>query len=617
MRATPQDAPSARRPTPGAPLIVAAAILAACAGAATARAQNALGDGRALDSNQKKDAPKANPQGRDIAAEVLFRNALVVGDVAGGKQFRGSVGYTGPNDFAGVLGSDYTYPFLRDSLYSGLAGQGVRGVDALQQQMNLTTGNTGSALPFDIAVLRRPGAVVSAGDLAGRAADSGLGAPPALIDPSTLRLGALRSTSDYRVSRALTPRIIGRSTEADKDPLYAISSPLVGVATRTRSDFARAELDEAALPEPPAGFVGGAPIDGRTDGRLQGEKASNLIEPAQASPDRILDELRKSFEADRQAKADKSDKVDKDGKSGKGDDNALGRPMIPETPLPPGVEREKQPDNKPGADTRPGAGGKGADGAKPPAGRAGGSGAQSGGGTGAPSFDDRFRALMDNLRTPSAPGISGRVDDSDRTPTTDAERRAAVMREADRLLAANLPTLTSLAPPPSPERDIYGEQMRAGQSLLARDRWFDAEERFSSALRTKQGDTMAQVGRVNAQMGAGLFLSASVNLQELMRSHPELMPVRYDASLLPTGKRLEQVRALLRDEMNRDTPAGRNAALIAAYLGFQAGDAQQAKSAFEALDRIDAALASPRDPLVDALRAVWTREAARQSPDTK
>jgi hypothetical protein len=115
-------------------------VLALAGSAGTAGAQNALGDGRLLDNNLSAQGT-ANTPVRDLDAEIRFRNAIVTGNAPGGLSFRGDVGYTAPGEFRGELGSDSTFAFRRDSLVSGLAGAGIRGIDALQYQMALTTGS--------------------------------------------------------------------------------------------------------------------------------------------------------------------------------------------------------------------------------------------------------------------------------------------------------------------------------------------------------------------------------------------------------------------------------------------------------------------------------------------
>ena len=98
-----------------------------------ALAQNALGDGRALDANLQQGAGRQNAPGRNsnFAEEVRFRNAIVTGNAPGGMSFRGEAGYLSSDDFRAPLGSDNLFSFQRDSLYSA-SRRGIRGVDALR-----------------------------------------------------------------------------------------------------------------------------------------------------------------------------------------------------------------------------------------------------------------------------------------------------------------------------------------------------------------------------------------------------------------------------------------------------------------------------------------------------
>ena len=112
--------------------------------------------------------------------------------------------------------------------------------------------------------------------------------------------------------------------------------------------------------------------------------------------------------------------------------------------------------------------------------------------------------------------------------------------------------------------------MASGAEAMEFARFFDAEDRYVRAMAARRGDPMAAVGRIHAQIGAGLFLSASHNLTKLYQSHPELVAVRYGGTVLPSDSRLGQIKALLRGQL--DDPAsglGRDAALLLAYIGYQ------------------------------------------------
>src|SRR5882672_6516540 len=81
-----------------------------------AAAQSALGTGNALDHNL---SPTSGGINSPVPIEDFrLRNQIITGNVAGGRGFRGSVGYTAENDFRGRLGSNELFSFRADSAYS-------------------------------------------------------------------------------------------------------------------------------------------------------------------------------------------------------------------------------------------------------------------------------------------------------------------------------------------------------------------------------------------------------------------------------------------------------------------------------------------------------------------
>jgi len=105
-----------------------------------ASAQNAVGNGRALENRLQVVHPGA-PAGitNSFSRELIFREAIVTGNAPGGFSFRGE---TLPSafEFRGELGEDALFAYRRDSLYSGLSNRGIRGTEALQYQFALSVG---------------------------------------------------------------------------------------------------------------------------------------------------------------------------------------------------------------------------------------------------------------------------------------------------------------------------------------------------------------------------------------------------------------------------------------------------------------------------------------------
>ena len=89
----------------------AVSCLLACP--ASAFGQDALGAGDRLDANLQGGSGGRNQQKQ--VENYANRNLVVTGDVAGGREFRGSVGYTMPGAFSEPAGSDAYFLGTRDS----------------------------------------------------------------------------------------------------------------------------------------------------------------------------------------------------------------------------------------------------------------------------------------------------------------------------------------------------------------------------------------------------------------------------------------------------------------------------------------------------------------------
>jgi len=105
--------------------IVAAGLLAAAGLAVTttpaAAQQRSTNDGRALDANMRVGSNGRNDTGTDNIrynrnGPMYTGNQVVTGNVTAGRQFRGPVGYSDPNEFRGITAGRFTTDrFVRDS----------------------------------------------------------------------------------------------------------------------------------------------------------------------------------------------------------------------------------------------------------------------------------------------------------------------------------------------------------------------------------------------------------------------------------------------------------------------------------------------------------------------
>ncbi|MAV55244.1 MAG: hypothetical protein CMJ28_04735 [Phycisphaerae bacterium] len=81
---------------------------------------------------------------------------------------------------------------------------------------------------------------------------------------------------------------------------------------------------------------------------------------------------------------------------------------------------------------------------------------------------------------------------------------------------------------------------------LENDRWIDAGQTADKILRLTPSHPEAMLGEVLANLGAGLWLSASVAFDRLLDTNPILVAVRPDQKLRPSTTRLQEAVDLLK-----------------------------------------------------------------------
>jgi len=530
-------------------LVVAAGLVGALAPAGVSPGQDALGTGRALDSNLRVGSDGRNAPGRDVMREIRLRNAIVVGRAPGGLSFRGDVGYGAENDFRGTLAEDDLFAFERDAILSGVTGRGVRGVEALQFQMQLTVGGLvgeGDVLP-DPYVRR----FMDASSVDSLRNEGALGPPSRGRDPLEYRPGTLRSTSEFTTRRSDSPTLLRviQGEEEQTAPLFEVASPLRSITTDEEIRTERRLSDLLQVIER---------VESRVESDVATEAESSRLEPEaverrpgayQSIVERLAErqELRLEPEPDAEETTE-----DAEAPAPRAEGDRPAEPLANE-----------------------------------------------------PSLLTELRELREELMRPqeaaSDEGDAGDGEDADAIEET----RRRVLETARAIFGGEPIEVETLAPGADERVDLYGIHMQRGQAQLASGEWFAAEERFTSALGLRPGDPMAAVGRVHAQIGGGMFLSAGLNLQKLFRSHPELIKVRYDERLLPFGQRLDEITALLRARLRGADDFSHGAALVKAYLGFQTGDAEWVREGLDRMVEIDEERSLEPSPLAAVLREAW------------
>lgn len=551
-------------------------LVAGFAGAA--HAQNALGNGRALEAPlQTPIAPGIVDARRTFANELAFREAVVSGTAPAGLSFQGDR-LPSAFEFRGDLGEDSLFAYRRDSLYSGLAGKGIRGTDALQYQFALTTGaRVPQSLAGQISYARAGAAERSPDpytpyqrDLS--SFDGGLQRDTTNTqqDPmlAPLEVGAsliqpVRSLSTYAANRGLQPTLVGlMQNRVTHQSAGQTASPLLGVQVVPVDDLRSPDLGvPGQQATPPAGTVPTTVVPSTTETNPSGFEGVGVPTDPSAQAKPAYEQLIDRFRA-----------------------------------LSPSAQPEAQPGVQPGARNIP-------DWAKDlisvQKALRGITAPEQPSQTQTPGQDEPnpYEGVLDNTPPELAKtGLEGVLRPA--TPTFDLDVLRRV-REAGGLTDTLIPTNL-------PQIDRYSAYMKSGQDLLSAERYFDAEEHFISAMSSRPGDVNALVGRAHAQIGAGLFLSAGLNVRQLLVRHPEISGMRYGAALLPSASRMEQASTNFR--ANLDSPSsGADSGLLLAYLGFQRQRPADVRDGLAALERWGDQ-ADKR--LGEMLRVVWLAEGA-------
>ena len=556
-------------------------------------AQNALGDGRALQQQQPGLGVRlgnvplpTDTRSRAFERELAFREAIVTGSAPGGLSFRGDV-TPSRFEFRGELGSDDLFAFRRESLYSGLAGRGIRGTDALQYQFSLTTGQRPpSNLAGPLAVQRGGGrsdwdrqAVDSFRD-PGRG-DPGLmrvpqeptpdGAPRPATDlrvppawESSLSQ-SVRSTADFAANRGLQPSMLSVLTDNfTRESIGLSASPLTGVVMHRLGP-----APHTVPGVPPEVFM--PPPEITEPGLLDIAAPSGVIEPtrpestfARTAYERAIERMVRRAAADGRATATTPEGtpapppwiVDLQRLR-----LELQYPEALRTPAPtdePGV-----PGLLPGVETTP-------------------------------AIPDPL-ASIPGLPAPGAPAVQLKFD----PVAMRMIRESGGVSETFILAGVD-------------DRNLFFEHMRRGEELLTQGRYFDAEERFISALAARPGDVTALYGRLHAEIGGGMFLSAATNLRKLLFDSPEASAMRWGGGLLPTAERIGFLRTDLRQRLDREGQTAADAALLLAYLGYQTGDDALTR---EAIERMERSRDDADQRLAAFLRGIWLGEIPEPAPE--
>jgi len=541
-------------------------LLIGLVGAAPAHGQNALGDGQALDANPRVGGGGRNMPG--VIEDFRARNRIVTGEVGGGREFRGEVGYVGDRAFTAPLPSDDLFRFRADSAASSF--QSIMSGTSFDR-FNLAA--SGGVFAYD-----RDFTAPRAGDpvILGRAA----------IVPERVDLDASsRASSVGRLFERSSSSPIGAPVLIEGQMVAAFGGPVTGLrwegmpgGQMPRTDLPMIDvsmiIDEhsrnvagqrvtgapfhSSLSDPErharaargAGATGDR-IDGRTDDRVDAAIRDELVAGSL-----------------REGAAMPGDRI-----TGDRDYDAIVRRIVEQYGDDPTVTF-------------------------------------TGEGAAMESLRRQIDALRDRLETHvdpfQLPSISDRLAAEMAAaeaaePAREPDAQAIADAELNERLLRALQHGRQIDELTPAERTRFADVMSRGEGLLGDGQYMLAESAFDRALRMVPKHPKALAGLVNTQVGAGLYLSAAVNLHQLLAAHPEMIDVRYGERILPSAGRIEIAVGALRNRIARSDRTERaDFGLLLAYLGHQTENRELVREGLDAMRAAD-----PDGAMTAVLEAIW------------
>lgn len=523
-------------------------------GAPTARAQDALGAGDALDANLSIDGTSNIPS-VDTTQAFRVRNLLVTGNVAGGREFRESVGYTAAEDFRGALGSDDIFRFQADSAYSA-----PNYVLYKDQLTDIRIGQDLGTLEF-----RRASTVpnIQGSPFNSRVYDSSreLGA-------ASLRLDRLISdvSLSQEIERASESRPMAVAMNAEGQPIVPMATSILGLQTLPLEDVRRSAgmsvLDRARMLQeqqqmPPGTQQTVEPYNMKfadllsNENRVQPQSAETRIDNKDSSYEVLMREVAQRYAGVEQLTTDKLSELDTHFTDLK---NYL-RGDLPATE--PG---ETLPGEVP-LDTQP---------------------------------SDPL------LPSTQVPDDAQPADPTNPVPVVvDPTRGVIPTLDSFGIALRHGQVITTYA---TGNDDRFTELVKQAEESLAAGEYFWAERRFQRALRFQQNHPLATAGRGHAQLGAGLYLPAALTLKFVLARYPELIDLRYSPSLLPPDIRLGQNIEAVRERVDQGVD-GADMGFLLAYIGHQTGNRTLVEEGLSSFEEHE-----PNDRLLPLLKSVWLGE---------
>ncbi|MSR44613.1 MAG: hypothetical protein EXS15_04540 [Phycisphaerales bacterium] len=574
--------------------------------------QNALdgnlqrGSGTALDRPLQHGATVNSASQRE---DYRARNLVVTGNAAGGRSFRGSVGYTAAEDFRGATAGDSTQSFRSNAAIS--SADALASI-TMNDRFSVATGMGIAAYRRDFTVLDAERGNAEA--LSGPIRTGLVGAAPsndarlqldnmtrqaafsselsAMYQPTTIQI---TRSSDQRRARIISNPFVGIIAVPEADLIESLSNGVYGSALmradlrsgRTHgsrilksylsglsderspppSEMATGTKLDTQLPSTASGVA--RPTDSATAGRLSGgATAPRKVLEIRSPYDRVVTTLTKRYQHSQGEATVDGELVDGQEIS---EVNSFLGDVRASLQLAPNESREGT--SRLLAPRR-----SAADGA-----------ADTTGG------DASAETAADAATQPA--GANPNSDSNAAQSREGSKPIRALTADEAYLLMAHGETMSQLD---GGTQEALDTLLRVGDRMMRARRFLSAEKIFGSGAAIAPSNPLPAAGIANAQVAAGLQLAAAMSLRRLFTMWPEMIDTRYAHDILGSTERLREIAAesLSKSEGSQfATEYG----FIAAYVGHQLSDAEITAKGLSIMN------GNPSDrALVEALRGIWS-----------
>ena len=593
-------------------------------------AQNAL-DGN-LQRSSGTALDRSLQQGKTVNAatsrqDYRSRNLVVTGDVAGGRGFRGSVGYTAAEDFRGATSDDTTRRFR--------AAASVSSADALSSismndRFSVATGMGVTAYRRDFGGRDLTSAVQADSSRIGW--DSGLvsARSPTSENFSRMQLDMLtrQSSSGAELYSLYQPATVTVTGGVDQRAMRLIASPFNGVvaipnndlieslsqgiyaSSLMRSDLRSGRADgqrmlrsylSGVIPDPsapkPTEAVTGLMVDGRALGSAPGSPPADGKNPnvrwvgeMRTPYDHVIASVTSRFrEAHGEPASEPGALVDFDSMTEVGKvlkEFRDGFQLSPSTPVDETARLLGTRDSNATATKAP---------------------LDS-----APAANSQVVPAPQAAGTSTADGITGKSGGNSGAAREELNRDGSVKKvrrnltgDEAYLLLAHGNTIAHLD---GGTKEALDTMLQAGDQAMRSKRFFTAEKAFTTGALIAPSNPLPVAGLANSQIAARLQIAGAITLRRLFMTWPEMIDTKYAHEILGS---LERIRTVGEDSLARSVGSKYESdyGLVAAYVGHQIGDDAMTGQGLAIMER------DPADrAFTAALRAIWLNTGAEPAP---